>query len=376
MLSNVQRNNIFLIAGRTGGPFFPLPTVAKNLANFKPIYIGVHSSFEEVALSKTDHKLEYLPDIRLSILTFKKEKLSETVANYLKLLLTGLKFIWALLKSFYLVFKYRPRMVYTTGSFLTLPIVLVVRLCNFIGLTQTKIVVHQQDPDPGISNRPVVKYADKVSCVFEYTKLHYPSFKNAEIIPNPIDDTLYNFTKNQEFQKGELNLFLKKSSPKPVLLIFGGGSGSEDINLWTIKNIRSLLGKFKIIHLTGILQKKKLETITDNDYLRLEALVENMKLAMFRSDLVLCRAGMASITELQFLQKPAFLVPLPATHQEKNAELVASQFYILHQKDRPNWLETINQNYPGYFKNIKFETPAATLTKQAEYFRNLNKLLV
>lgn len=374
-----HKSNIFLIAGRTGGPFFPLPTVAKNLNEFNPIYIGVKGGFEEIALNNSNTKLEFLPDIRLAILTFKKEKLSETISNYFKFILTIIKFVFALIKSFYLVLKYKPKLIFTTGSFLAIPIILALRFTNFVGLTKAKIAVHQQDPDPGLSNKFAVKFSQLTSCVFEYTKEHYPSFKNAEIIPNPIDFESYNFSKSDQFKTTELNNFINstsnKSNSKPTLLIFGGGSGSEDINVWTTKNIAGLLEYFKIIHLTGILQKKKLEEIINPNYLRLEAITADMKLLLYKADVVLCRAGLGSITELLLLQKPAFIVPLPSTHQEKNAELVSQYFQVLHQKDRPAWLAQILKVYPKEFKQIKYPPISDTKEKLETFYKKLCHLL-
>lgn len=370
-----DKSNIFLIAGRTGGPFFPLPTIAKNLNDYTPIYVGVKGGFEQITLQKTTTKLEFLPDIRLTILTFKKERLSETIANYFKFLLSILKFIFAVLKSLFLVLKYRPKLIFTTGSFLAIPIILIIRLTNFLRITKAKIVVHQQDPEPGLSNKFAVKFSHKTSCVFEYTTKNYPDFKTAEIIPNPIDLNLYNFDTETEFEGKLLNNFFNSKAKKPVLLIFGGGSGSEDINVWTIKNIKQLLQNFRIIHLTGILQTKKLEQIDSPDYLSLEIVTTEMKLLLFKVDLVLCRAGLGSITELLLLKKPAFIVPLPHTHQELNAELSSKYFQVLHQKDRPTWLAQILKTYPDKFTKIKFPNPELTKQKLENYFKEIKALL-
>jgi len=371
-----QKLNIFLIAGRTGGPFFPLPTVAKNLRNSTPIYIGVKGGFEEIALADSGDKLEFLPDIRLTLLTFKKEKISETIANYFKFFITLIKFLGALFKSIYLVLKYRPRLIFTTGSFLAIPIILAIRITNFLGLTKSKIAVHQQDPEPGLSNKFAVKFSQITTCVFQYTKQNFPTFNQAEVIPNPIDFESYNFKKSDQFSLPELNNFInsksKESKAKPILLIFGGGSGSEDINVWTVKNANQLLENFRLIHLTGILQKKKLDKIHNPNYLRLEAITIDMKLLLATVDVVLCRAGLGSITELMLLNKPAFIVPLPATHQEKNAELVSQYFYVLDQKDRPTWIKQIRSKYPDFFKKIKYPDFVQTQNKLEKFYLDLN----
>jgi UDP-N-acetylglucosamine:LPS N-acetylglucosamine transferase len=195
------------------------------------------------------------------------------------------------------------------------------------------------------------------------------------VVPNPINTKLYevrndlNKIKNQQLK----NILTNESKPK--LLIFGGGSGSEDINSWAVKNIKSLLEKFQVIHLTGLLQKKKLEEIIDLGYVRLESLFEDMPVVMKNVDLVLCRAGVASITELLYLQKPAFLVPLPHSHQEENANQVKDYFQVLHQKDNDDWLKVISTRYPKMFANIKYPSTEFVKMKQEKYFQKLRILL-
>jgi UDP-N-acetylglucosamine--N-acetylmuramyl-(pentapeptide) pyrophosphoryl-undecaprenol N-acetylglucosamine transferase len=369
-------NRVFLIAGRTGGPFFPLPAVVRNLKNIEPICIGVRGGFEDQAAKTKGWQIHYLPDTRLTIFSFKREKLRETIKNYLELIKNIFLLVWSFLKSLYLLLKLRPKMIYSTGSFLAVPMILAAKVTNTIHFTNTKIVIHQQDPLPGLSNRITIDFADLATCVFDYTKSNYPKFAQVLQIPNPIDTTIYHdLSLEENITNPVLKQFLTTKSDLPLLLIFGGGSGSEDINVWTLKNIDGLLQKFRIVHLIGILQKKDLMEVDDKNYLRLEALFEEMPAVMDFADVVLCRAGMASITELLYLQKPAYLVPLPSTHQEQNAEMVKNQFYILDQKDRPLWLDTISKTFPQYFEHLIYPDRQKTESQLADYYQKLQSLL-
>jgi UDP-N-acetylglucosamine--N-acetylmuramyl-(pentapeptide) pyrophosphoryl-undecaprenol N-acetylglucosamine transferase len=379
MTPKKQIKNIFLIAGRTGGPFFPLPTIANNLSDYEPIYIGVKGGFEQQAIAKLNSKLEFLPDIRLTILSFKKEKLSETIANYFKVFLVVLKFIWALFKSFFLVIKYNPKMIYSTGSFLSIPIFIAAKIANFTRITKIKLVVHQQDPEPGLANKICSKWAHYNSCVFEYTKENFSDFKTATVIPNPVESSKYNqitdFYNNILKQNNPKLLdFVNQKNSKPLLFIFGGGSGSEDFNVWLTKNFEQAIKKFRIIHLTGLLQKTEVK-LSHPDYFGSVALFTEMIAVMKLCDVVLCRAGLGSITELMLLQKPAFIVPLPSTHQELNAKLVSQYFQVLDQKDRPIWLQQIQDSYPKFFEKISYPSNKLTEKKLQSYYNELNYLL-
>ena len=67
-----------------------------------------------------------------------------------------------------------------------------------------------------------------------------------------------------------------------------------------------------------------------------------MPVALVRSNRVICRAGISTITELNYLDKKAFIVPIPASHQELNARLASSKFSVLEQKNVDKWLNQIN----------------------------------
>jgi UDP-N-acetylglucosamine:LPS N-acetylglucosamine transferase len=89
------------------------------------------------------------------------------------------------------------------------------------------------------------------------------------------------------------------------------------------------------------LQTEKLEEVSGVNYFRTEVLFEDMPLVMILADRVICRAGMASISELLYLKKKAFLIPLEHSHQELNAELMEDKFVILRQGEKGKWVEVV-----------------------------------
>ena len=312
------------------------------------------------------------------------------------------------------------------------------KILNWLDFTNCLIVVHQQDPKLGLSNRLTVKYADIKSCVFEYTTQNYVKFKDAIVIPNPILTNRYNA--DQKLNNRELDNFINRisldneydqhisqnqqtntkeisknqqttnsgtevifqSSPtdsvqkpisntlkffqsvqnqqtitqeitqiqptvipqsfqtitpiqttqKPLFLIFGGGSGSVQINNWVSDNLVELTNNFKIIHLTGTINSNKSKTdstLQIADYYCTEALFEDMPILLSKASIVLCRAGLGSISELELLHsinsnRQSYLVALPHSHQELNARLASEQdsrFKILDNHDTSKWLDTI-----------------------------------
>jgi UDP-N-acetylglucosamine--N-acetylmuramyl-(pentapeptide) pyrophosphoryl-undecaprenol N-acetylglucosamine transferase len=389
-----SKPKIFLVAGLTGGPFFPLPWYHQTLTtileekNFdnqiksenlkiqaQVYYIGVKNSFEEKTTKQNNLNLITLPSVKLSILSFKKQKPSELIKNIWSLFVSIIMLGYSVLKSVYLLFKYQPKVIVTTGSFLAVPLVIAREISQFFGL-KTKLIVHQQDPLPGLSNRFSIRFADLSSCLFEYTKDNFARFKKSKIIPNPILESRYNKSRSEDLEflkqtNPELHKWLQVTSQKPILFIFGGGSGSQDINKWVFKNLQEINQKYRVIHLTGLLQNDETREASD-DYFTQKAFITEMIPVLKLSNLVMCRAGLGSISELKFLGKKGLLVPLPHSHQELNAKLANEDFLILEQSKMDTWVELIldikdfssnNSSKENYLKGLQ------------EYINSLDKVL-
>ena len=189
--ANEQTKNVFYICGLTGGPFFPMPAIMAKLVNTKPILIGVKNSYEEQVSIEFDLPLLILPITKLDILSFRKKSYFDFVRGVFGIILTMFLLMYSCIKSAYYLIKFQPVAIYSTGSFLTVPMVFISNIFNKLGITKTFIVIHQQDPKPGIANQFSSRFADLISCVFEYTIDNYPSFKDAWLIPNPIMKSKY-----------------------------------------------------------------------------------------------------------------------------------------------------------------------------------------
>ena len=368
MLVKNTKKNIFLVAGRTGGPFFPIPKIISVLDEFNPIIIGVKNSFEERVCQTKRLELICLPEAKFSFLSFSKSNWFEKLKGFLDS-------IWNLIKlkaSFWIcvfqLLKYQPKLIYSTGSFLAVPLFCAAKVLDFLRLSNIKLVVHQQDPLVGLSNRICVKIADLVSCTFDYTKQNFANFQSSFLIQNPILES--KFQPTIEWQNTELQAFINNSKLSTIL-IFGGGSGAKFINDWVVENKEVLTRDFNVIHLTGILQKDSQKTINASNYFAHEAVFNDMPQLLSSVDYVLCRAGLGTISELKHLHKKAFLVPMPDSHQELNAELVKDSFVILEQKNSELWMETILDK--RVFENKSFGQSKDL--QDEEYYERLKGLL-
>ena len=337
---------IFLLAGRTGGPITPLLAISAHLP-YRPFIVGVGGGYEQQVAQKKTYPFLSLPATKLSSLSFKSSRwqiLWELPWQSLRLLL-------AIALSCVYVFQHQPKAVLGAGGFTSVPMVVAVRLFRLLG-GKTKIIIHQQDPLVGTTNKIALRLADVRSYVFDASR-RSGLLEKAYQTPNPLPTAAYDATEEKTWAKKfpKITEFLKNQS-KPVLLVFGGGSGAKIINEWVVAKINSLTEHFAVIHLTGVLQENSLPEIEELDYFRLEFALAEMPYLLKKANLVVCRAGLGSISELLYLQKSAFLVPLKGSHQEANAKEVSQYFHVLDQNQSSSWVSTIVEHYPTSFENI------------------------
>jgi UDP-N-acetylglucosamine--N-acetylmuramyl-(pentapeptide) pyrophosphoryl-undecaprenol N-acetylglucosamine transferase len=121
------------------------------------------------------------------------------------------------------------------------------------------------------------------------------------------------------------------SGKLPVLLVFGGSKGARSVNMAVLKNLRPLLERFEVVHLSGELDwntvkhdREQLPVDLAAHYHAMPYLHE-MGAALAAADLVLSRAGASSLGEFPLFGLPAVLVPYPHAwrYQKVNADYLA-----------------------------------------------------
>jgi UDP-N-acetylglucosamine--N-acetylmuramyl-(pentapeptide) pyrophosphoryl-undecaprenol N-acetylglucosamine transferase len=118
------------------------------------------------------------------------------------------------------------------------------------------------------------------------------------------------------------------SGERTVLLIWGGSKGAHSINLAVLNNIRPLLEKYELIHVSGELDwnlvKSKREQLPVDlaDHYHAMPYLHEMGAALAAADLVVSRAGASSLGEYPVFGLPAILVPYPYAwrYQKVNAD--------------------------------------------------------
>ncbi len=226
--------------------------------------------------------------------------------RYLSLYWLAVPFLmaYALIEAWNLLRHERPDVIVTAGGYVSAPLVM---LGRFMGIRSW---VHQQDLVPGLANKAMARFASKVSVTFDESKVAFPARKTVTT-GNAMRQSLLEGSREQA-----MNMFGLDPDRK-TLLVVGGGGGAAWINQSVSAIADQLAARWQVLHVTG---REKAGAVRARDNYVVEPLIhDGMAHAYAAADVVLCRAGLGTLTEIAAVGKPAIVVPIPGTHQEMNA---------------------------------------------------------
>ncbi len=292
-----------------GGHLSPALSIIENLKGHEVSYVGRKHALEgDSALS-----LEYLEITKHGIPFFQINTARVQRKFTRHTILSWLKFPKGFIQSLVILKKIKPDIVLGFGGYVSVPIILAAKLLN------VPSVIHEQTFDAGLANRLLSSVAKKVCISWESSRKYFPKDKTV-LTGLPI----------------KLELIELKKRPKsinkvPLLYITGGSLGSHKINLMVLNSLATLLKTFSIVHQTGdsqayrdfdMLQQAK-ESLPNNlkeNYHMEKFLSANEAMnIMYKADIVIARAGINTVCELVYLEKPSLLIPI--SYSQKNEQL-------------------------------------------------------
>lgn len=185
----------------------------------------------------------------------------------------------------------RPDLVFSKGGFASYP---AVWAAHRLGIP---VLTHESDFSPGLCTKMIAKKCKYVLTSFPETAKLFP---NGKCVGSPMRKELFRGERSRARKKYML------SENRPVLLVLGGGSGSNSINEGLRSHLPTILKEWQVLHLCG--KGRAIENPPEG-YLQRE-FESDMGSAYAACDAILCRAGSNTIFELLALKKPALLVPL------------------------------------------------------------------
>jgi UDP-N-acetylglucosamine--N-acetylmuramyl-(pentapeptide) pyrophosphoryl-undecaprenol N-acetylglucosamine transferase len=221
------------------------------------------------------------------------------------------RIIGGVFQSIKIILAFKPDIILSAGGFVSVPLV-------WAGwLLGVKSVIHQQDLRVGFANKLMVGCSTAVTVAFEKTVAMFPA-KKVIHIGNPIRLDMLNGKREKAIAKYGLDPIL------PTLYVVGGSQGSEYFNQLMMDSIVDLIEFCQIVHVTG--PHSKIDWVDREKfgekakrYHQTQYIYEGLGDLYAMADLVVCRAGLATLTELSVLGKPAVIIPIPDHQAEENA---------------------------------------------------------
>jgi UDP-N-acetylglucosamine--N-acetylmuramyl-(pentapeptide) pyrophosphoryl-undecaprenol N-acetylglucosamine transferase len=336
-----------IAGGGTGGHLFPGLALAEEVCTRHPdnevLFVGTARGLETTIVPREGYRLELIDIQGLK---------GKGVVGLLRGLL---RIPRAMFQAYKLLKKEKPQIVIGVGGYASGPVVLMAALMGF------RTAVQEQNALPGFTNKVLGRFVDAVFVAFPEAVPFFAKRKT-HLIGNPIRRAL-------------LDNFLKPkiASSRFTLLVTGGSQGAHRLNLRVVEAMEELgpLAKeFTIVHQTGVKDRDEVEKRYRELGLEAEVtdFIKEMPKAYARADLIVCRAGAATLAEITVARKAAILVPFPFAaddHQTVNANsLVDAGAALMFQEsalDRHKLAAAIRELHGDPDRRLKMERAAGLL---------------
>lgn len=217
--------------------------------------------------------------------------------------------------------EFQPDLVVGTGGYASYPVV------KEAARRGIPTAVHESNAVPGLTTKLLSKVVDRVMVGFEDSRKHYPHPERVVVTGTPVRRDFFDHTRKEARQA------LGLADDRPLLLSYWGSLGADVMNRYMVDFFQAEAAEgfpFHHIHGAGRNYKSLTAALAERGVdltggAEVREYIYDMPLVMAAADLVVCRAGASTISELTAIAKPCVLVPSPNVtnnHQEKNARVL------------------------------------------------------
>ena len=299
---------ILISGGGTGGHIYPALAIAREIKNryneADILYVGTEEGLESELVPKEGYKFK-----TIRVKGFPR-KLSIEMFSTIKELLLGINDAKKIIR------KFQPDIVIGTGGYVCGPVV------YMASRKRIPTIIHEQNAFPGITNKILSKYVDKIVASFEESKKYFKHPEKVVITGNPVRKSLATVDIERAYK--DLNI-----DPKiPFILSFGGSGGQKKLNesmSYVIKE-NAYNKNVQILHVTGkrffdkFIKDLKSSNIKLSSNIQVVPYLFNIPEALNIADLVIISAA-----EVTTVGVPSIIIPKAYTaenHQEYNARAI------------------------------------------------------
>lgn len=325
---------VIMTGGGTGGHIYPAIAIAekikKEIPDAKILFVGTERGLEKTLVPQNGYPIEFI-----KVRGFDRK-------NLLKNFRTIIEFEEGTVMAKKIIQDFKPDIVIGTGGYVCGP---VVRMAHKLGV---RTYIHEQNAFPGMTNKLLEKYVDKVFVSFPEAKKYFKRPEKLVLSGNPVRESF--FEGSREKARAELGI----PSDRFVVLSSGGSRGAGRINA-AMTDVASFLSGMEGVELyiaTGSVyyeeMKSKLQKETEDaakSNIHVFEYINNMDKFLKAADVVIGRSGALTVSEITVCGRASILIPSPnvtGNHQYFNAKAVADKggAILIEEKDLTDELLT------------------------------------
>lgn len=301
--------HILMMAAGTGGHVFPALAVSDELTQRGAVihWLGTPNGMENGLVAPTGYPFHAIDMQGLR---------GKGVGRLLKMPVTLLSATMAATK---IIRSNQIDVVVGFGGYVTAPGGIAARL------TKTPLIIHEQNAIAGMSNRYLSKIATKVLQAFEHTFANSELDAKLETVGNPVRNAITGV------DAPTIRYDTNDESPLKLLVV-GGSLGAQVLNDTMPKALALMDHPFEVRHQCGHNNETATQAAYDSEDLRahqftVQPFIDDMAAAYNWADVIVCRAGALTVTEIQNVGIAAIFVPLPHAvddHQTANARTLTA----------------------------------------------------
>ncbi len=302
--------NVLMMAAGTGGHVFPALAVSEELTQRGAVihWLGTPNGMENGLVEPAGYMMHPIAMQGLR---------GKGVGRLFKMPVTLLSATMAAVK---IIRSNQIDMVVGFGGYVSAPGGIAARI------TGTPLIIHEQNAIAGMSNRYLAKISTKVLQAFENTFANGQLSNKLETVGNPVRNAITGVA------APSTRYDVNDTSPLRLLVV-GGSLGAQVLNDNVPKALALMDVPFEVRHQCGRNNEAATQTAYDSEDLSrhqftVQPFIEDMAAAYKWADIIVCRAGALTVTEIQNVGIAAIFVPLPHAvddHQTANARTLTSQ---------------------------------------------------
>ena len=313
--------NILFTCGGTAGHVNPAVALARIFQERNPdckvLFVGADGGMENHLVPKEGYEIR-----SVTITNFHRSFAPADIAHNLG---TVRNMVRSKQQAARILDEFQPDLVVGTGGYASYPVV------KEAARRHIPTAIHESNAVPGLTTKGLSKVVDRVMVGFEESRSYYDDPSKVVVTGTTVRGDFFKYTRQEAREK------LGLADERPLLLSYWGSLGAEVMNQKMVDFIaKECYEGAPIRHIHGAgrdfpwmreeLLRRGLK-LGDNG-VEVREYIYDMPLVMAAADVVLCRAGASTISEITAIAKPSVLVPSPnvtANHQEKNARVLADQ---------------------------------------------------